>query len=114
MKITMTEEHGVVILTLQERMGLSGGSALKDMVSASIEKDKVSFHLNFWKVEFINSSGLGCLVAILKEIRRRKGRLTLSDLAPYVREIFEITQLSHIFEIFPTQKEALDSYPTGD
>ena len=66
--------------------------------------------LDFGGVEFINSSGLGSLVSIMKETRLRKGRLTLSDLASYVQEIFDITQLTNIFEIFPTEKEALGSY----
>jgi anti-anti-sigma regulatory factor len=34
----------------------------------------------------------------------------LSNLASYVQEIFDITQLSHIFEIFATEQEALGSY----
>jgi anti-anti-sigma regulatory factor len=46
----------------------------------------------------------------MKEIRLHRGRLTLSDLADYVREIFDITQLSHIFEIFSTEEEAIKSY----
>ena len=67
-------------------------------------------HLNLSEVDFINSSGLGVLVSIMKEARLRKGRLTLSNLATYVQEIFEITQLSHIFEIFNSEAEALESY----
>jgi anti-sigma B factor antagonist len=67
-------------------------------------------HLNLGEVDFINSSGLGVLVSIMKEIRMNKGRLTLSNLASYVQEIFEITQLSHIFEIFTSEDEALNSY----
>jgi len=35
-------------------------------------------------------------------------------LASYVQEIFEITQLSHIFEIFTTEEEALSSYQTAN
>ena len=48
----------------------------------------------------------------MKETRLRKGRLTLSNLASYVQEIFDITQLSHIFEIFVSQEEAMNSYQT--
>ena len=45
----------------------------------------------------------------MKQVRLKKGRLTLSNLAPYVREIFDITQLSNVFEIHDTQQEALAS-----
>ncbi|MEA2030405.1 MAG: STAS domain-containing protein, partial [candidate division Zixibacteria bacterium] len=76
------------------------------------EQGKFAVHLNLNGVEFINSSGLGTLVSIMKLTRIKKGRLTLSNLASYVQEIFDITQLSHIFEIYDTEEEALNSYNT--
>ena len=39
-----------------------------------------------------------------------RGRLTLSNLAPYVREIFDITQLSQVFEIYDNVEAAVKSY----
>jgi anti-anti-sigma factor len=60
-------------------------------------------------VDFINSSGLGALVSILKDVRLVNGRMALCNLAPYVQEIFEITQLSNVFEICPTEKEAVSA-----
>jgi anti-sigma B factor antagonist len=112
MEITIRDDGNVTVLSLKGRLDLSTGSALKDQVKKLFEKEKTTIHLNLGDVEFINSSGLGALVSIMKETRLRKGRLTLSNPAAYVREIFEITQLSHIFEIFATEEEALNSYQT--
>ncbi len=110
MDFTTREENGVTIMNLEGRLDLASGSALKEHVKKLFEEEKTSIHLNLENVEFINSSGLGALVSTMKEARIRKGRLTLSNLANYVQEIFEITQLSHIFEIYPTEKEAVNSY----
>jgi anti-sigma B factor antagonist len=112
MEIMMREENGVVVLSLKGRLDLASGAGLKDKIKALLDKEKKLLHLNLAEVDFINSSGLGVLVSVMKEARLNKGRLTLSDLATYVQEIFEITQLSHIFEIFKTEAEALDSYRT--
>ncbi|MFQ6009197.1 MAG: STAS domain-containing protein [Candidatus Zixiibacteriota bacterium] len=112
MEITVRDEGQATVLVLKGRLDLATGSALKEEVKKLFEKEKTAIHLNLDQVEFINSSGLGALVSIMKEIRLRKGRLTLSNLATYVREIFEITQLTHIFEIFTTEEEALNSYQT--
>lgn len=112
MEISAREQNGIVVLNLVGRLDLASGSALKDEIKKHLDKNITSVHLNLAQVEFINSSGLGSLVSIMKEIRLMKGRFTLSDLASYVREIFEITQLSHIFEIFTTEDEALASYST--
>ena len=110
MEIVMKEEGVVVVLSLKGRLDLASGAGLKDEIKALLDKEKNLLHLNLSEVDFINSSGLGVLVSIMKEARLRKGRLTLSNLAAYVQEIFEITQLSHIFEIFNTEIEALESY----
>jgi anti-sigma B factor antagonist len=97
-------------MQLKGRLDLASGSALKEQVKILFAKENNAIHLNLAEVDFINSSGLGALVSVMKETRLRKGRLTLSNLASYVQEIFEITQLSHIFEIFATEHEALNSY----
>ena len=110
MEITHRNDEQVAVLTLKGRLDLASGSLLKEHVKQLCEKGTNSIHLNLNQVDFINSSGLGALVSIMKEMRLRKGRLTLSNLASYVQEIFDITQLSHIFEIYTTEIEALNSY----
>lgn len=110
MEIVVNEQENVCILNLKGRLDLASGSSLKEEVKKLFDQDKTSIHLNLSEVEFINSSGLGSLVSLMKETRVKKGRLTLSNMASYVKEIFEITQLSHIFEIFETDTEALASY----
>lgn len=110
MEIKVREEEHVAILRLSGRLDLASGTTLKEQMKQLFEKNVTSVHLTLAEVEFINSSGLGVLVSIMKEVRLLKGRLTLSNLASYVQEIFEITQLSHIFEIYATEEEALSSY----
>ena len=112
MEIKAQEIGSVAVLRLEGRLDLANGAALKEHLKSCFERNCTSIHLNMAEVEFINSSGLGSLVSIMKEIRLLKGRLTLSNLASYVQEIFEITQLSHIFEIYPTEEEALTSFQT--
>jgi anti-sigma B factor antagonist len=112
MEITVREAGSVMVLDLKGRLDLASGSRLKEEVKKLFENDNTQIHLNMSLVEFINSSGLGSLVSVMKEVRLLKGRFTLSNLANYVEEIFEITQLSHIFEVFPTEQEALSSFQT--
>ncbi|MDZ4722909.1 MAG: STAS domain-containing protein [candidate division Zixibacteria bacterium] len=110
MEITVREEGAVAILKLKGRLDLASGTALKEQVRKLLAKNISSVHMNLSEVEFINSSGLGAMVSVMKETRLKKGRLTLSNLATYVQEIFDITQLSHIFEIFPTEQDAMSSF----
>jgi len=55
--------------------------------------------LNFINVKFMTSALLGLLVRIHKKICELDGRLRLSNLDPNLRKVFEITQLTKIFNI---------------
>ncbi|MEZ5359468.1 MAG: STAS domain-containing protein [Candidatus Zixiibacteriota bacterium] len=112
MDIKKNESGKTTELALIGKLDLANAAKLKDAVKELLDAQKNQIHLNMKDVDFINSSGLGALVSLMKEVRVQKGRLTLSDLAPYVNEIFEITQLSHVFEIYKTAEEALASYAT--
>jgi anti-sigma B factor antagonist len=112
MEIKRDDRDNISVLKLSGRLDLNNGNKLKETVREVLGSQRTIIHLNLNDVEFVNSSGLGALVSIMKEIRLHRGRLTLSDMADYVREVFDITQLSHIFEIFPTEEEAINSCQT--
>ena len=112
MEINVAEKGNVNILDLNGKLDLPNAARLKDQVKTLLDDQKKNIHLNMESVDFINSSGLGALVSLMKEVRVNKGRLTMSNLAPYVNEIFEITQLSHVFDIYQNVDEAVSSYTT--
>ena len=55
--------------------------------------------LNFVNVKFMTSAFLGLLVRIHKKLCEQGGRLQLSNLDSNLRKVFEITQLTKVFEI---------------
>jgi len=110
MELQMETQGGVNIIHVAGRLDLVGANALKDEVRRILQDPNPQLVLDLKKVDFINSSGLGALVSVLKDVRLVGGRLVLSDLAPYVREIFTITQLSNVFEIYPTEQEARQTF----
>lgn len=110
MEIRVTEHVEFTTLSLKGRLDIASSASLKDDILRRVAQGKNQIILNLAQVDFINSSGLGTLVSILKEVRLAKGRLVLSNLASYVQEIFEITQLSNIFEIFVSEADAQDAF----
>ncbi len=110
MDIKCVERGTVTQLTLTGKLDLMNAVEAKETVKTLLGRDRTMIHIDMKGVDFINSSGLGAMVSMLKEIRIRQGRLTLSNLAPYIVEIFDITQLSNVFEIYDTVEEAMVSY----
>jgi anti-sigma B factor antagonist len=110
MEITKSTNGDVAILKLDGRLDLESSGSLKSATSELIEDkfNKLVFDLR--GIDFINSSGLGALVSILKNVRTHNGSLKLTGLAPYVKEVFDITQLSNIFEIYPDELRALETF----
>jgi anti-sigma B factor antagonist len=60
-------------------------------------------------LDFMDSSGLGALIALLKRISERGGDLKLACLPKKVRMVFEITRAYKIFQICDTVEEALNA-----
>jgi len=106
MEIHVKTSDNFCTFQLKGRLDLTTASQLKEKVQQCLTEGHKNVLLNMSQVDFINSSGLGTLVSTLKIVRTNNGRILLSSLAPYVQEIFEITQLSHIFEIFESESEA--------
>jgi anti-sigma B factor antagonist len=65
--------------------------------------------LNMTDVSYMDSSGVGTLVELLRRVNAYKGKLALVNLAPRVRGVFEITKLDKFFNIFPSEEQALQA-----
>lgn len=57
-------------------------------------------------VRWINSAGVGALVAHFVSFRNRKGTIRFANLSPKVQEIFEITKLDSVMEVYDTVEQA--------
>jgi anti-sigma B factor antagonist len=63
--------------------------------------------LNLQDVPYMDSSGVGTLVYILRRVSAYKGKMALVGLNSRVRSVFEITKLDQFFTIKSTEEEAL-------
>lgn len=63
--------------------------------------------LDMRRIGFVDSSGLGLLIAILKRLSQRGGDLKIAGLQDGVRVVFEITRTYKVFEIFDNVDEAI-------
>lgn len=84
---------------------------LDNELSSLVEKEgRNQLLLNFVHVEFLSSAALGKLLSLDKKIRKVNGQLKLSNIRPEIYEVFKLTRLNEVFEIFDTEIEALESF----
>ena len=65
--------------------------------------------LNFVQVDYINSTGIALIVALLAQARRDQVRLLACCLTEHYQEMFRITRLSDFIEVFSDEDSALHS-----
>ncbi len=70
--------------------------ALRPVIKENLNKKLV---LNFENVRFMSSAFLGLLVKVHKRVIDNDGHLQLYNLDPKIMKVFEITQLTKVFDI---------------
>lgn len=111
-RLNISSQGDVTIVELTDRKILDEisisqiGQRLQGLVAKA---DSPKFVLDFTSVGHMSSSALGMLITLHKRIRERDGQLRLSGIQPPIYEVFVITRLNEIFQIFPSTKEALGS-----
>ena len=66
--------------------------------------------LNFSNVEYLSSAALGKLITTNKSVQAAGGKLRLCCIHPQIYEVFKITKLNKLFEIFKDEQTALDGF----
>ena len=63
--------------------------------------------LNLGAIRYIDSSGIATLVEVLNRSQHLKKEFVLFGLSPAVQEVFRLTHVVRIFQVFQTEQEAL-------
>ena len=98
LSITTRTEAGVSTLNVSGRLCFLE-VALLDLVNELLDSGQREFVLNLADVPYIDSFGLGQLVAIWTSIGRKSGRMTLLNPTDHVRKLFQITKLDSVFHL---------------
>jgi len=98
-----------IILIDSNTLGGPGANQLSDNIRSLIEAGSKKFIIDMKKVEWMNSSGLGILIAALNTVKNRGGELCLLNIQKKTEQLLTITKLDRVFKIFNTEEEAVAS-----
>lgn len=101
----------VTVLDLEGNVIMGGGSAeLRSAIRRLISEGRKKILLNFAQVKYVDSSGIGELVASVVSIGSRGGQMKLINLSERVDEVMGISNLLSIFEVYDDESKALNDY----
>ena len=115
-KLTMTKrvgDRGVAIIDLSGNITLGDGNIfLKQTLRSLAEQNEKKVLLNLSDVTYIDSSGLGELVAGYTSIGKAGGELKLLNLTDRVKDLMMITKLLTVFDAYTDEATAVAAFKT--
>ena|ERR1051326_4594113 len=113
LKISTRTLDNVLIVDCAGRIVFGEESAhLRDMVKKLLTEHK-HLVLNLSGINYIDSGGLGTLVALYTTARNAGGSLKLANLTQRVGDLLQVTKLVTIFDVYENEERAVESFTKG-
>ncbi|MCU0538442.1 MAG: STAS domain-containing protein [Desulfobacterales bacterium] len=102
MEIAQQENNGVVCLKFTGRLDADSAPAAEASVKGLMQQGKSRLLFDLSELDYISSAGLRVILLTVKGVQSQKGKVVLSALRPYVREVFDVSNFSSIIPITDT------------
>jgi anti-sigma B factor antagonist len=110
-KLTTHQIGDVTIVDTSGKLTMGEGtSALRTKIRELVEGGSRRIVLNMADVSYMDSSGLGELIAAHTTVTRAGGEIKLLNLAKRVHDLLKLTKLYTVFETFEAETSAVDSF----
>ena len=111
MKATVRHIGKIAVVDLSGKITIGEGDVvLRERVTELLEGGHLSVLLNLEKVSYMDSAGIGELVACYKRAKEKDGIVKLLNPSGKVYDLLQLTKLEEVFETFKDEREALVSY----
>ena len=96
-EITVVDNH--VLVSLSGSIYVEEAAQIRESLIGYIDNGHKTFVVDLGNVDYIDSSGLGTLVAIQKRALQNDGSVIIKGMKGLVKDLFELTRLNKVFEI---------------
>jgi anti-sigma B factor antagonist len=111
LKIVERTVGGTTVLDLSGRLVLDDGDAVfRERIADLLARGRTNLVINLKEVTYIDSAGVGVLVAKMLSARRAGGDMRLLNLTPRSTRVMTITKLLTVFDAFDDEAEAIRSF----
>ena len=108
-KTELVEEILVLTVSLSKAT-INIADILKNKLLTEIKNGHIQIVVNLGNVVFTDSSFLGALLAGHKVALENQGGISLCQLNPQVKNVFEVTYMNQIFKIFDSADKAIENF----
>jgi anti-sigma B factor antagonist len=97
MNFSVAKQGDTIVVGIEGHLVVGNRNELKQLVLNELDRGERRFRIDFGRTRYVDSSGLGVLVALSKRIGQERGTLSLSRLDPDMRTLFDLTKLDTLF-----------------
>ena len=113
MNLYNTIENDINIITVADsRIDAAAAIKFKDAMRATTDDGPARVVLDMSRVKFVDSSGLGAIVAAMKQLGSGR-KLDLAGLTPDVDKVFRLTRMNSVFDIYDDLDSAVGIRAAG-
>jgi anti-sigma B factor antagonist len=114
-KLTTHEKGDVTVVVVSGKLTMGEGtSALRNKIRELVASGSRKIVLNMADVSYMDSSGLGELIAAHTTVTTAGGEIKLLNLAKRVHDLLKLTKLYTVFEAFEDEASAVDSFSKAE
>ncbi|NWF79793.1 MAG: STAS domain-containing protein [Chloroflexi bacterium] len=116
MEITHRRMNRVDLVTVAGRVDAATAPQLKQQIDALFDEGRYRIVLDLAQLEYISSPGLRVLIEARKRAREWKitdlegGDIRIANLPPRIKEVFDLTGFTSLFELYNDTVEAVGSF----
>lgn len=115
MSINIQEKYQATVIQIKGKfLGSVDGSELKQHLDDLKQAGKTNVVIDLGETDFMDSSGIGALIAGLTSMRKAGGDVRLANMEKRIQGLFVMTRLlGPVFENYESVDEAIKSYSTN-
>jgi anti-sigma B factor antagonist len=110
LSVDSRELEGIVLLYPRGFINAHTVRLFEREIQKALDRGRYRIVVSGAGLNYIASAGLGALMGVIEEIRTGGGDIRLAELNETVRNIFDILGFNHLYQIFPSEVEAVLSF----
>jgi anti-sigma B factor antagonist len=110
MQMTVNDKNDITVIAFEGNLETNTAPDAEEEINALIEKGAKKILINFENLGYISSAGLRLLLKTGKQLNAKEGGLRICNLNVTVKEVFDMSGFSMLFNIFETESEAMNGF----
>ena len=110
MEIVHKEQDDILIVNIKGSLDATSSGVAEKELGNLFKKGKYRFLFDLSEMEYLSSTGLRVLLELTKKVKRVNGKIVLCRLAPFIKEIFEVSGFTTCIPIHESVEEGLKEF----